>query len=80
MAKTFEGLHGDLCAPHHLGHVVVGREGEAERERGLGDRLCQTQSGEDRPERWIVTIPSLDQWLATIGNHWKTIDTNGFDD
>ena len=25
-----------------------------------------------RPERWIVTIPSLDQWLATIGNHWKT--------
>ena len=22
-----------------------------------------------RPERWIVTIPSLDQWLATIGNH-----------
>ena len=22
-----------------------------------------------RPRRWIVTIPSLDQWLATIGNH-----------
>ena len=22
-----------------------------------------------RPERWIVTIPSSDQWLATIGNH-----------
>ena len=31
-----------------------------------------------RPERWIVTIPSSDQWLATIGNHWKTIATNGF--
>ena len=30
-----------------------------------------------RPERWIVTIPSSDQWLATIGNHWKTIATNG---
>ena len=50
MAKTFEGLHGDLGAPHHLGHVVVGREGEAERERGLGDRLCQTQSGEDHQD------------------------------
>ena len=34
----------------------------------------------DRPERWIVTIPSSDQWLATIGNHWKTIATNGFGD
>ena len=22
-----------------------------------------------RPERWIVTIPSSDQWLATIENH-----------
>ena len=22
-----------------------------------------------RPRRWIVTIPSLDQWLTTIGNH-----------
>ena len=31
-----------------------------------------------RPDRWIVTIPSSDQWLATIGNHWKTIATNGF--
>ena len=31
-----------------------------------------------RPERWIVTIPSSDQWLATIGNHWKTIASNGF--
>ena len=35
---------------------------------------------ETRPERWIVTIPSSDQWLATIGNHWKTIATNGFGD
>ena len=50
MAKTFEGLHGDLCAPHHLGHVVVGGEGEAERERSLGDHLCQTQSGEDHQD------------------------------
>ena len=33
-----------------------------------------------RPERWIVTIPSSDQWLATIGNHWETIATNGFGD
>ena len=33
-----------------------------------------------RPERWILTIPSSDQWLATIGNHWKTIATNGFGD
>ena len=33
-----------------------------------------------RPERWIVTIPSSYQWLATIGNHWKTITTNGFGD
>ena len=33
-----------------------------------------------RPERWIVTIPSSDQLLATIGNHWKTIATNGFGD
>ena len=47
MAKTFEGLHGDLCAPDNLGHVVVGGEGEAERERGLRDRLRQTQSEED---------------------------------
>ena len=31
-----------------------------------------------RPERWIVTIPSSDQWLATIGNHWKTIVSNGW--
>ena len=31
-----------------------------------------------RPERWIVTISSSDQWLATIGNQWKTIATNGF--
>ena len=30
-----------------------------------------------RPERWIVTIPSSDQWFATIGNHWKTIVSNG---
>jgi len=30
-----------------------------------------------RPERWIVTIPSLDQWLATIENHWRTIVSNG---
>ena len=30
-----------------------------------------------RPERWIVTIPSSDQWLATIENHWKTIVSNG---
>ena len=30
-----------------------------------------------RPRRWIVTIPSLDQWLPTIGNHWKTIASNG---
>ena len=30
-----------------------------------------------RPQRWIVTIPSLDQWLPTIGNHWKTIVSNG---
>ena len=34
----------------------------------------------DRPERWIVTIPLSDQWLATSGNHWKTIATNGFGD
>ena len=34
----------------------------------------------NRPERWIITIPSSDQWLATIGNHWKTIATNGFGD
>ena len=33
-----------------------------------------------RPERWVVSIPSSDQWLATIGNHWKTIATNGFGD
>ena len=33
-----------------------------------------------RPERWSVTIPSSDKWLATIGNHWKTIATNGFGD
>ena len=46
MAKTFEGLHGDLSAPNDLGHVVVGGEGEAERERGLGDRLRRAQSGE----------------------------------
>ena len=50
MAKTFEGLHGDLCAPNNLGHVVVGREGEAECERGLGDRLRQTQSDEDHQD------------------------------
>ena len=31
-----------------------------------------------RPERWIVTIPSSDQWLATIENHRKTFGTNGF--
>ena len=30
-----------------------------------------------RPERWIVTIPSSNQWLATIGNHRKAIATNG---
>ena len=37
-----------------------------------------TPTKTNRPERWIVTIPSSDQWLATIGNHWKTIATNGF--
>ena len=50
MAKTFEGLHGDLGAADDLGHVVVGGEGEAERERGLGDRLRQTQSDEDHQD------------------------------
>ena len=30
-----------------------------------------------RRRRWIVTIPSFDQWLATIENHWKTIGCNG---
>ena len=34
----------------------------------------------NRPERWFVTIPLSDQWFATIGNHWKTIATNGFGD
>ena len=30
-----------------------------------------------RPQRWIVTIPSLDQWLQTIENHHHSIGTNG---
>ena len=38
--------------------------------------LFLLQSSRTRPRRWIVTIPSLDQWLATIGNHWKTIVSN----
>ena len=50
MAKTFEGLHGDLGAANDLGHVVVGGEGEAERERGLGDRLRQTQGEKDHQD------------------------------
>ena len=29
--------------------------------------------GGTRPWQWIVTIPLLDQWLDTIGNHGKTI-------
>ena len=41
---------------------------------------CWLASYKFRPKRWIVTIPSSDQWLATIGNHWKTIATNGFGD
>ena len=35
------------------------------------------ESKNGRPERWIVTIPSSDQWIATIENHWKTIVSNG---
>ena len=56
MAKTFEGLHGDLCAPDNLGHVVVGGEGEAERERGLRDRLCQTQSDVDHQDGRLLPL------------------------
>ena len=50
MAKTFEGFHGDLGAADDLGHVVVGGESEAERERGLRDRLCQTQRDVDHQD------------------------------
>ena len=51
------------------------------RDGGVVDLDLQLNSNLSfRPERWIVTIPSSDQWLATIGNHWKTIATNGFGD
>jgi len=29
-----------------------------------------------RPQQWIVTIPSFDQWLASIENHRHSISTN----
>ena len=32
---------------------------------------------QDRPQQWIVAIPSLDQWLQTIENHRHSIGTNG---
>ena len=35
------------------------------------------QRGRIRPQRWIVTIPSFDQWLQTIENHRHSIGTNG---
>ena len=31
----------------------------------------------NRPQRWIITIPSFDQWLAPIENYRKTIGCNG---
>ena len=31
----------------------------------------------NRPQRWIVTIPSFNQWLQTIENHRHSIGTNG---
>ena len=46
----------------------------------LQETLLPQNTMSNRPERWIITIPSSDQWLATIGNHWKTIATNGFGD
>ena len=41
------------------------------------DERMEELSAQIRPERWIVTIPSSDQWLATIENHRKTIVSNG---
>ena len=51
--------------------------------QGFKHRVCPSHftswhTTDCRPERWIVTIPSSDQWLATIGNHWKTIVSNGW--
>ena len=66
--------HGSVPQRRHYGNVFLGK-------RRVG------KQGHDiflmsifRPEQWIVTIPSSDQWLATIGNHWKTIATNSFGD
>ena len=39
--------------------------------------LVKMETSPNRPERWIVTILSSNQWLATIENHWKTIVSNG---
>ena len=47
---------------------------------GVTIKISNIQNLVNRPEQWIVTIPSSDQWLATIGNHWKTIANNGFGD
>ena len=39
--------------------------------------LVKMETSPNRPERWIVTIPSSDQWLASIENYWKTVVSNG---
>ena len=38
---------------------------------GAGDKYeVLTISIRSKPQRWIITIPSFDQWLPTIENHW----------
>ena len=89
ISKSFESTHG-ITLKHKLKVKInkTNENGGTTVTFGLSKPILSIeepppppgQSVQPRPERWIVTIPLSDQWLATIGNHWKTIATNGFGD
>jgi len=53
------------------------REGNSQ-QVSLKAAACQNSLLKIRtgPQRWIVTIPSFDQWSATIENHRHSTGTN----
>ena len=66
------------CFPKNgvLGKLSPAMQWWRRQKRDRGELVVLRTGVSNRPRRWIVTIPSLDQWLATIGNHWKTIVSN----
>ena len=43
----------------------------------FGIDVAWAPTARGRPRRWIVTIPSLDRWLAIVGNRWRPIGSDG---